>query len=137
MKTLDFRTWYHLFDKDLCLFCQVDLLDESLYIVRQKSQKQSFRNRFLECPTSLKLYKICSSHAYDAVIGDIKYRNSSWQNFINKLTSEVHVQLKSCSHCLEVKEIYEYNVATDENVKRLDISDSDQIDQLVKNMRRN
>ena len=103
----------------------MDLLDESLYIVRQKSQKQSFRNPFLECPTSLKLYKICSSHAYDAVIVDIKYHNSSWQNFVNKPTPEAHVQLKSCSHCLKVTEIYEYTVATDENVKRLDISNSD------------
>ena len=71
------------------------------------------------------------------MIGDIKYHNSSWQNFVNKPTPEVHVQLKSCSYCLEVTEIYEYTVATDENVKHLDIFDSDQIDQLVKNMRRN
>ena len=71
------------------------------------------------------------------MVGDIKYHNSRWQNFVSKQTPEVHVQLKSCSYCLEVLQIYECIVATDENVKHFDISDSDQIDQLVKSMRRN
>ena len=50
------------FDKDLFLFCQVDLSDESLFSVCQTSQDQTLIISFLECPTSIKLYKMHSSH---------------------------------------------------------------------------
>lgn len=55
-------------DKDHCLFCQVDLLNESLQCLPNINRS----NLNPECPTSLKLYKICSSHIYNAMGGDIK-----------------------------------------------------------------
>ena len=69
-------------------FSALSRADEFLYIISQTSRDQTFKNAFLECPTS-KLDKIRSSHAYDAVAGDIKYHNSCWWNGINKRTPEI------------------------------------------------
>lgn len=58
--------------KGLCLYCQVELQDESLYIACQISRGQILKDTFFQRPTSPKLYKIRSSHVYDAMAGDIK-----------------------------------------------------------------
>lgn len=47
----------------------MDLPDESLYDVYETSQDQTLKD---SCPIFLKLYKICSLHAGDAMVGDIK-----------------------------------------------------------------
>ena len=69
---------------------------------------RTLKDAFLEFPTSIELYKICSSYDYDAMTGDIKYHNSCRPNVIDKRTPEIQVPSKS--HHLEVQETYESNI---------------------------
>ena len=52
------------------------------------------KEAFEECPESLALYKIRTSHAFDGMAGDIKYHHSCWRNIIDKRVAEVQVQSK-------------------------------------------
>ena len=115
-----------LFDKNLCLFCQIDIPDDCLFSVCQTSRDRALKDAFLECPTSLALYNIRSSHAYDAMAGDIKYHNSCWREIIDKRTPEVQVQKPSSCSSLDVKLMNEPPLDdndTDDNISLLDVSD--------------
>ena len=58
------------FDKNLCLFCQIDEPGIDLFSVCQTSRDRVIKDAFSECPRSLALYIIRSSHAYDAMAVD-------------------------------------------------------------------
>ena len=77
------------FNNFFCLFCQMDIPGEPLFSVCQTSQNQVLKEAFQECPTSLALYSIRSSPAYDARAGDIKYHNSCWRKIIDRRTPEI------------------------------------------------
>ena len=80
------------FNKFLCLFCQNNLTDEQLLSVRQTSRDQELKEAFLECPRSLALFKIRSSHAYDAMAGDITYHHSCWRTYITNRNPEIQIE---------------------------------------------
>ena len=83
------------FDKNLCLFCQLHLEDEQIINLCQDSRDQSLKEAFDECPVSLVLYKIRTSHAFDGMAGDIKYHHSCWRDKIDKRVPEVQIQVPS------------------------------------------
>ena len=111
--------------KGLCLYCQVELQDESLYIACQISRGQILKDTFFQRPTSPKLYKIRSSHVYDAMAGDIKIPQFNFGGM--SLTNELQRPKFDRNHAamLEVQEIYECSIVPDEIVSCLDVSDSD------------
>ena len=82
------------FDKHLCLFCQRHLEDEPIFNLCQNSRDEILKEAFHECPESLALYKIRTSHAFDGMAGDIKYHHSCWRDKIQKRVPEVHVRSK-------------------------------------------
>ena len=93
------------FDKNLCLFCQKNVPSEPIYSVCQTSRDQVLKDAFHECPTSLALYSIRSSHAYDAMAGDIIYHNSCWRTVIDKRSPEV--QTETSSHKFQSSNVQE------------------------------
>ena len=80
------------FNKELCLFCQIDLENESSFNLCQDSRDAALKEALEECPNSLSLYKIRSSHAFDGMAGDLKYHHSCWRNVIDKRVPEVYSQ---------------------------------------------
>ena len=116
------------FNKLLCLFCQEDLPNEQLFSVCQTSRDETLKEAFLECPVSLALYKIRSSHAYDAMAGDIKYHNSCWRTYIDKRIPEVQIEqtLSSKSSLRAANENEEVVVNEDEATSTSELTSLDQ-----------
>ena len=59
------------FDKELCLFCQIDLKNESAFNLCQDSRDEALKGALEECPNSLSLYKIRSCQYFDTTRGNV------------------------------------------------------------------
>lgn len=108
------RTETVSFNKELCLFCQENSSEE-IFSVRQNSRDETLKHAFFQCPTSLALYKIRSSHAFDAMAGDIKYHNSCWREIIDKRIPEINVEpsndiSSSAVPCIENQQVEELQI---------------------------
>ena len=54
-----------------------------MFDVCRDSRDKVLKDAFADCPNSLQIYQICTSHAFDVMAGDIKYHQRCWWNIID------------------------------------------------------